>query len=71
MFAGGGHTLGSDEVPSEFIADPSLESPTDAQEETAIRNIIFWREGFSVEDGPLLRYDVPENSKLLNEINTG
>lgn len=70
VFTGGGHTLGSDEVPSEFIADPDAELD-DSQEETAIRNITFWRDGFSVEDGPLLRYDVPENARLLNEINTG
>jgi len=69
-FTGGGHTLGSDEVPSEFIADPDAELD-DSQEETAIRNITFWRDGFSVENGPLLRYDVPENARLLNEINTG
>lgn len=70
-FTGGGHTLGSDEVPSEYIGDPDAETTADTQEETAIRNITFWRDGFSVEDGPLLRYDVPENSRLLNEINSG
>jgi len=72
-FGGGGHTLGSTDVPSSFIGDPSRPAQDDGEsnEETAVRHITFWRDGFSVEDGPLLRYDVPENSRLLNEINTG
>jgi len=70
-FFGSGNTLGSDEVASEFIPDPDTEDYPESQEETAVRNITFWKDGFSVEDGPLLRYDVPENAKLLNEINAG
>jgi len=40
-------------------------------QEVATRHITFWREGFSVEDGPLMKYDDPANSQLLDEINTG
>lgn len=36
-----------------------------------MRHITFWRDGFSVEDGPLMRYDEPANAQLLDEINTG
>lgn len=31
----------------------------------------FWREGFSVEDGDLMRYDDPNNEQILAEINAG
>lgn len=41
------------------------------QDDVATRHITFWRDGFSVEDGPLMRYDEPANSQLLDEINTG
>ncbi|KZT33119.1 SEP-domain-containing protein [Sistotremastrum suecicum HHB10207 ss-3] len=74
FFTGGGNTLGSDEVPSSFVPDPNApveDGEGEESEETAIRNITFWRDGFSVEDGPLLRYEVPENAQLLGEINTG
>lgn len=67
-FRGGGHTLGSDEVESQFIPDPS--APAEP-EETAIRHVTFWREGFSIEDGELMRYDDPSNARILEEINQG
>ena len=72
-FHGAGNTLGSDEVPSTFIPDPNAPqgNEEEAEEEVAVRNITFWRDGFSVEDGPLMRYDDPANQNLLNEINTG
>jgi len=72
VFRGGGNTLGSDEVPSSFIPDPTARQRNEEEEEeVAVRNITFWRDGFSVEDGPLMRYDDPANQNLLNEINTG
>lgn len=40
-------------------------------EQTQIRHLTFWRDGFSVADGPLLRYDVPENQQLLEAIKSG
>ncbi|KZW03206.1 SEP-domain-containing protein [Exidia glandulosa HHB12029] len=70
-FFGGGHTLGSDEVESQFIPDPDAPAADEQEEETAIRQITFWRDGFSVEDGPLMRYDDPQHARLLNDINTG
>lgn len=92
-FSGPAYTLGSDEVDSSYIPDPSAPqgntfptgnfgSPTDhthipvpgdpaADQDVATRHITFWRDGFSVEDGPLMRYDEPANSQLLDEINTG
>ncbi|RPD73670.1 SEP-domain-containing protein, partial [Lentinus tigrinus ALCF2SS1-7] len=69
-FVGGGHTLGSDEVESTFVPDPEAEVAR-PEEETAIRHLTFWREGFSVEDGELMRYDDPANEQILAEINSG
>lgn len=41
------------------------------EEETAIRHLTFWRDGFTVEDGELMRYDDPANDQILSEINSG
>lgn len=72
FFSGGGHTLGSDEVESTFIPDPNATPPNAEPEETAaIRHLTFWRDGFSVEDGELMRYDDPANEQILVEINAG
>lgn len=70
---GAGNTLGSDEVDSAFIPDPTAPPPEAQVEDEGpqVRHITFWREGFSVEDGPLMRYDDPANSQVLNEINAG
>ncbi|KAI1788231.1 hypothetical protein LXA43DRAFT_1026165 [Ganoderma leucocontextum] len=69
-FFGGGHTLGSDEVESTYVPDPDAEVGQ-PDEETAIRHLTFWRDGFSVEDGELMRYDDPANEQILAEINSG
>ncbi|KAG8998360.1 hypothetical protein FRB94_006933 [Tulasnella sp. JGI-2019a] len=73
VFAGGGHVLGSDEVDSSYIPDPHARNspPEDREVETAVREITFWREGFSIQDGPLLRYDDPANAEVLDAINSG
>ncbi|KAF8337374.1 uncharacterized protein EI90DRAFT_2910018, partial [Cantharellus anzutake] len=65
-FFGSGNTLGSDEVPSSFIPDPE-----EVEQETAIRYLTFWKNGFSIEDGPLMEYDNPENQRILEAINSG
>lgn len=57
---------------STFIPDPNAPPPSDPdQEPTAIRHLTFWQDGFSVEDGELMRYDDPENEQILAQINTG
>ncbi|EPQ53112.1 SEP-domain-containing protein [Gloeophyllum trabeum ATCC 11539] len=68
-FVGGGHTLGSDEIESQYIPDP--DAPPQDVTETAIRHLTFWRDGFSVEDGELRRYDNPEEARLLAQIEAG
>lgn len=74
MFSGGGHILGSDEVESTYIPDPDAPPPdadSEGDETPAIRHLTFWRDGFSVEDGELMRYDDPANDQILAEINSG
>ncbi|EIN04200.1 SEP-domain-containing protein [Punctularia strigosozonata HHB-11173 SS5] len=70
-FFGGGHTLGSDEVDSTYVPDPDAPAQAEDDEPLAIRHIVFWREGFTVENGPLMRYDDPANAQVLNELNSG
>ncbi|KAJ7454625.1 hypothetical protein B0H11DRAFT_2069234 [Mycena galericulata] len=67
-FSGAGHTLGDNDTPSSFI--PGHNAPG-AEEETAIRRLTFWRDGFTVEDGELMRYDDPANADVLAAINSG
>lgn len=67
-FHGGGYSLGGEEVESSFIPDPNA---TDPSQEPAVRHLTFWREGFTVEDGELMRYDDPANEEILAEINLG
>jgi len=69
-FAGGGHTLGGDDVESTFIPDPNAATRQE-EEETAIRHLTFWRDGFSVDDGELMRYGDPTNDAILTQINSG
>ncbi|KAJ6256623.1 UBX domain-containing protein [Drechslerella dactyloides] len=68
-FAGRGQTLGSDDVPSQTIEDPNAEAPQHLPKVT--RNLYFWRNGFSVEDGPLMRYDDPAHQETLRGIEAG
>ncbi|KAI0260609.1 hypothetical protein BC834DRAFT_899973 [Gloeopeniophorella convolvens] len=68
-FSGGGYRLGSDDVDSTYVPDPNG-APNPA-EETATRHLTFWRDGFSIEDGELRRYDDPQQAQILSEINAG
>ncbi|KAJ7112972.1 SEP domain-containing protein [Mycena epipterygia] len=51
------------EATSAPIPDPANES--------AKCCLTFWRDGFTVEDGPLMRYDDPEHAKTLAAIESG
>ncbi|KAJ3275714.1 hypothetical protein HDV01_007180 [Terramyces sp. JEL0728] len=66
-FTGVGQRLGSDSVPSAVIQPPA----SNPELEPVSRTLTFWQDGFSVEDGPLLRYDDPQNQELLNAIKSG
>lgn len=68
-FIGKGYRLGSDlSTPAQVVAN-NTQLPQRPKKVT--REITFWREGFQVGDGLLYRYDDPENSYYLNELNQG
>ncbi|KAL3627425.1 Plant UBX domain-containing protein 4 [Castilleja foliolosa] len=56
-FSGTGRLLSGGAVPT---------SPQ--QPESIVHNIVFWRNGFTVNDGPLRRLDDPENAPFLESI---
>lgn len=57
-FTGTGRLLSGEMVPP-----PASQPP-----ETVIHNIVFWRNGFTVNDGPLRRLDDPANASFLESI---
>ncbi|KAJ6626698.1 SEP domain-containing protein [Mycena sp. CBHHK59/15] len=67
-FTGGGHTLGGTGVASSYVPDLNASDP---EEELVTRHITFWRDGFTVEDGVLMRYDDPANADVLSAIHAG
>ncbi|OAL04428.1 SEP-domain-containing protein [Phaeosphaeriaceae sp. SRC1lsM3a] len=70
-FRGAGTTLGGDDTPSRTIPDPTAAADSPAPLERAHRELHLWRDGFSVDDGALYRYDDPANARTLEMINTG
>lgn len=80
-FAGTGRTIGQEDAPVE-VAEPSSsgrmmpgglgdEEEEEDDGEPVTRNLTFWQDGFSIEDGPLMRYDDPANAEVLTAINSG
>ena len=53
------------------IGSQSLSTCSLGQETPQIRHLTFWQEGFTVEDGDLMRYDDPANSEILTSLNAG
>lgn len=76
-FSGGGHTLGSDDVPSTYVPDPNDPNASanpnviDPNAPPVRRHLTFWRDGFTVEDGPLMQYDNAEHAELLSALHSG
>ncbi|CAG8514580.1 1366_t:CDS:10 [Paraglomus brasilianum] len=71
-FGGTGYRLGSEDEPSVVIpssADSGSHEPEELQ--PVVRHLTFWRNGFSIEDGPLMAYDDPANKEFLQAINSG
>jgi UBX domain-containing protein 1 len=54
---------------------PSEEEDEEEEEfdddDVQIRNLTFWKDGFSIEDGPLMTYDDPYNKEILEAIKSG
>lgn len=51
-------------------APPPPEEEED-EGEVQTRRLVFWRNGFSIEDGPLMLYDTPGNPEILRAIQAG
>ncbi|KAF8059935.1 hypothetical protein FPV67DRAFT_351335 [Lyophyllum atratum] len=68
--SGGSHTLGGQHAEKMQVGDPNAQ-PEDEVRMAVIRHMTFWQEGFTIEDGELMRYDDPVNSKVLAEVNAG
>ena len=59
-------------APGGADAGPAGDDSEDEDEgETQTRRLTFWRDGFSIEDGPLMRYDAPGNREILQAIQSG
>jgi UBX domain-containing protein 1 len=67
-FGGTGYTLGSESTPSQPIgqaqSQPRRQGPTR-------RQLTLWRNGFTIDDGPLYAYSDPESLEILREIRMG
>ncbi|KAG2189069.1 hypothetical protein INT44_004211 [Umbelopsis vinacea] len=70
-FSGSGYTLGSDDEPSIQVGTGPQSEATQDSSVPVTRQLTFWRNGFSIGEGPLLRYDDPANEYALNAINSG
>lgn len=85
-FSGRGFSLGGGQVGGEephrpnsssffgtFFGNTSAPEPEHGEndDEPVVRHLTFWQDGFSIEDGPLMRYDDPTNQETLRAINAG
>lgn len=74
-FGSGGMRLGGDGASSERTDDSPMGSDAwndqSRPPSPAIRTLTFWRNGFSIDDGPLYRSDDPSNRHLLEAISSG
>ncbi|CAK7268809.1 protein phosphatase regulator [Sporothrix epigloea] len=73
-FRGSGQTLGGEGVESRTIPDAnaSAAAATAAGSEVPEeRTLHIWQDGFSIDDGPLRRYDDPNNAADLQMIRQG
>ncbi|CAG8440244.1 3058_t:CDS:10 [Diversispora eburnea] len=71
FFTGAGYKLGSEEEPSIKIENEGSSTSSTEPQTTVVRHLTFWRNGFSIEDGPLMAYNDPANEEFLRAINSG
>lgn len=70
VFTGRGQRLGTESSVNEPIVEVRG-SGAIASPEIATRLLTFWADGFTIEDGPLMRYDDPKNQEYLQQIKSG
>ncbi|KAK4517073.1 uncharacterized protein ATC70_000402 [Mucor velutinosus] len=76
FYTGSGYRLGSEDEPSTLAqpatsASPTAENDDEEDLEPVTRHLTFWRNGFSVDDGPLYLFSDPANQEMLTAINSG
>jgi UBX domain-containing protein 1 len=69
-FGGQGRRLGTDDVPAPAPVESSSHSAPDHTKRVE-KCLKLWRNGFSVDDGPLRAYDDPANAQFLASIKLG
>lgn len=69
IFQGAGYTLGSNVEPSHQVG--ATLNPGDIQAEPKNVKIKFWKNGFSVDNGPLKDFNDPVNKEFLDDIARG
>lgn len=72
-FTGRAQTLGGDDAPSQVVQDPTAAAAASARPRhpRVNRTLHLWADGVSIDDGPLLRFDDPNNEHIMAEINQG
>lgn len=74
-FRGTGQTLGGEGVESRSIPDPRGPLPGSSRQSQSSqvqeRTLHLWRDGFSIDDGELRRFDDPANADALQMIQQG
>lgn len=71
-FTGRAQTLGGDDAPSQLVQDEDADTHAPAASLPRVeRRLHLWRDGFSIDDGPLHRFDDPANAQVLALINQG
>jgi UBX domain-containing protein 1 len=72
-FTGRAQTLGGDDAPSRVIGESSSGAAASAARRLprVSRTLHLWQDGVSVDDGPLFRFDDPNNATILQDINQG
>eukprot|EP00163_Fabomonas_tropica_P007249 TRINITY_DN1696_c0_g1_i2.p1 TRINITY_DN1696_c0_g1~~TRINITY_DN1696_c0_g1_i2.p1 ORF type:complete len:342 (-),score=89.83 TRINITY_DN1696_c0_g1_i2:361-1386(-) len=65
-FGGSGYTLGDYDAQSQRVEAAQSQEPA-----RVTKRLTFYRQGFTVDDGPLRRMDDPANAEFLDDINKG
>lgn len=67
-FTGAGYRLGDSNAPSDSARPPP---PDVVGRRNVTRELTFYANGFTIDDGPLRRFDDPENEAFLADVNRG
>eukprot|EP01134_Creolimax_fragrantissima_P001066 CFRG1066T1 len=71
MFSGLGFALGDETNESPAVPLGESLSSKSNDDETETKNIVFWRNGFTIGDGDLRTYEDPANKEFLEALNKG